>query len=117
GWGMHSVFLRNERDTFEPDTETLDWGAVIREGTKAYKSLWVLGGAFIEENKLTKAPYAGKRPWWYTGADLSIELRRPHYACVLSGTYGHEWNFSNDRLDTQTGIRFAIIAGGTWRLK
>jgi hypothetical protein len=116
GWGMHSLFLRNERDTFAPDTETLDQGAGIRVGTRAYKSLWVLGGTFIEENVLTDTSYAGKRPWWRTGADLSIALRRDHFALTASGIYGHEWDYMNG-LETNTAIRLAAVFGNTWRLK
>lgn len=115
-WGIHSSLLRTERDTFLPNTETLDQGGGIRLGTRAYKSLWILGGAFIEENILTETTEAGKRPWWYSGADLSIALRRDHYAIIVSGMYGHEWNFEAG-LDTSTGIRFAVVAGDTRRIR
>jgi hypothetical protein len=115
-WGFHSTFLRTERDTFEPDTETFDQGWGIRLGARAYKSLWILGGFVHEENVLSDTELAGKRSWWNSAADLTISLRQDHYAIVVSGTYGHEWDFLNG-LETTSNVRIAVVGGNTRRLK
>lgn len=115
-WGFHSTFLRTERDTYLKDTETFDQGGGIRLGFRAYKSLWVLGGAYVEENVLSETEFAGKRPWWHTGADLTIALRRNNFAVAISGGYGHEWSFEDGLHDT-ADFRIAFVGGDTRRLK
>ena len=113
GHGVHSLFLRKDRDYFgkyEPTFERA-WGVTV--GYKCLRPFWLTLGWHSEENILDANEEAGDNLSWLDAGELGISYIAKNWSFNLAGTYGHEKDYDNE-LTTTLGVRFAVMVGNTW---
>jgi len=113
GHGVHSLFLRQDRDYFGSDEPTFERGWGVAAGYKVADPFWLSLGWTSEENILDAGEEAGDNLSWYDAGELGLSYRQKNLALQLGLTYGHEKDYA-DELTTNFGVRFAVMVGNTW---
>jgi len=113
GSGVHSLFLRQDRDYFGSDEPTFERGWGVAAGYKVVDPLWLSLGWYSEENILDDGQEAGKNLSWLDAGELGLSYRQKEIVLHVGLTYGHEKDYDKE-LTTNFGVRFAVMVGNTW---
>jgi hypothetical protein len=113
GHGVHSLFLRQDRDYFGQDEPTFERGWGVTVGYKWPNPFWLTLGWHSEENILDAGEEAGNNLSWLDAGEIGVSYITKNLSLNLAGTYGHEKDYDKN-LTTTFGIRFAVMVGNTW---
>lgn len=113
GSGVHSLFLRQDRDYFGSDEPTFERAWNVAVGYKCLDPFWLSLGWYGEENILDTGQEAGKNLTWLDAGELGLSYRQKELVLHVGLTYGHEKDYDKE-LTTSFGVRFAVMVGNTW---
>ena len=113
GQGVHSLFLRQDRDYFGSNEPTFERAWSVATGYKCLDPFWISLGWYSEENILDAGQEAGKNLTWLDAGEIGVSYISQKLALQLGLTYGHEKDYDKE-LTTTFGVRFAVMVGNTW---